>query len=121
MILTLGLVCLGLVMCLWLFTMYAMYKNQESEDLKPITKEKVVSVVDKAERLARRGVYATELYTKKGGSWLEEKLTSGFVKVVPSSAPAFVQKDELAGLKTGPMSYFLKSISEKRGKKRLVK
>jgi hypothetical protein len=53
------------------------------------------------------------------GQWGNKKLARMFFSVFPDAAPAFAKRDELAGLKHGPSSFFLKSISEdkRKGKK----
>lgn len=116
MILGLGIALVVLLFTFWIFTMYASYKIEQGVEQKEISVSDIGAMTERILRLFRRGFYAGSMYIRNGFSWSNKQIESGFIKIVPSSAPAFEEKDELTGLKVGPMSFFLQSISESKTK-----
>lgn len=113
MILGISILLLVLVIFTWLFVMYATYKIEAG--INPtLTSNSFIDFYRKIERLIRRGYYLVLLYGKESISWSNKKVTSGVTKVIPSSAMAFEEKDELTGLHAGPMSFYLQSISDSK-------
>ena len=64
-------------------------------------------------RLARKGWYSVLWCNAKAWNWLGSKAQSVFFLIFPKAKPAFVEKNVLAGLSDGPLSYYLKSLSDK--------
>ncbi len=102
----------------WLLAMYIWWKQEQGLTFTPVSlDETILPLSDKMTRIARRKWYLTLLYGKKAASWNARHLTDLFYAIFPSAKAAFAKRDALTGLKDGPSSYFLKTISEKDKKK----
>ncbi len=102
----------------WLLAMYIWWKREYNTTFSPVPiDETILPLSDKMTRIARRKWYLTLLYGKKAIKWNAQHLTDLFYAIFPSAKVAFAKRDALTGLKDGPSSYFLKTISEKDKKK----
>ncbi len=118
----LGIVLIALVITSWVLAIYSSWRAAEGNPGKVLTEEIIDTQVQKYLRLMRRGWYGTERTAEQALRWSGNKTRDAVVKVFPGTAPVFEKApDALTGLKHGPSSYFLKSISEKEPvkKKRL--
>jgi hypothetical protein len=96
----------------WLSVMYVWWRTENGVSDKPalaVANTYVAACI----RLSRRGWYACTMYAKAVGIWGNKKMQKVFFALFPSAEPAFAKRDELVGLKDGPTSYFLRTISEK--------
>jgi hypothetical protein len=101
-----------LALSLWLTVMYVWWKEEQGLAQASATTVATAYFAICA-RLTRRGWYACTMYAKALGAWTNKKMQKLFFSLFPGAQPAFAKHDELAGLKHGPSSYFLRSISEK--------
>lgn len=65
-------------------------------------------------RLAQKGGYSVLWFGTKAIRWISTTSKKIFFLAFPSAKKAFVEKNVLTGLSDGPLSYYLKSISEER-------
>ncbi len=123
MILALGITLVVLIVGTWIYSMYISWKATEGVPLALVESTTFLVLWHRATRLSRRGLYSTQLFSKKVFDWSTQKTRSTLVKFFPTSAPLFAKRDMMTGLTHGPSSYFLKSISknEKSASKRLPK
>jgi hypothetical protein len=112
MISTLLALSLVLAIAWWVSIMYVWWKKEQGTEQMPAT---IVAAEYAAvgARLSRRGWYAFMLQVRALGNWGNKKFQKIFFSLFPDAEPAFAKHDQLAGLKHGPTSYFLRSISEK--------
>lgn len=116
-ILLIILVCIGLIGT-WFLAMYIWWKQEQGLTFSPVSLDETIAPLsDKMTRIARRKWYITLLYGKKAVRWNARHLTDLFYAIFPNAKVAFAKRDALTGLKDGPSSYFLKTISEKDKKK----
>jgi hypothetical protein len=120
---TLAIILLAVLITTWIYSVFLSWKESEGTVFEPITQSFFVEKWNVLARLVRRGWYRANLEGKTVLTWSGKKAEGAFVTVFPKAAPAFTKKDELTGLKQGPSSYFLKSISipKKSTEKRLPK
>lgn len=113
MVTTLLILLAVLIVLFWLSVMLLWW--HESEAREHTTLDRVaLREVDRVLRLTRRSYYAGELYTRRVFSWGNSSLAKAFVRIFPKAAPLFQKHDVLAGLESGPSSYFLHSISSSK-------
>lgn len=100
------------IVLLWITSMVLWW--QEENDIQTQTIDKTISRQgEHIARYGRRGYYALGLYGKKLSSWSTKK-TKAFLAVhFPKMYKTIKKPDPLTGLKHGPASYFLHTISEK--------
>ena len=98
--------------------MFMWWRQENGLKDSPITTLDIEQYSQKAARLGRRGWYWSEMQLSHSVSWLNKKFASLFFSIFPNAAPAFAKKDELAGLKDGPSSYFLLTITEEQKRMR---
>lgn len=115
MILALLVTISVLVILLWVTIMFIWWQK-EKHAKESLATDALITYAYKGTRLARRGLYAGEMYARSFGTWTGEKMANLFFKLFPSAVPAFAKKDELVGLSHGPSSFFLLSISEAKKK-----
>lgn len=113
MISTLLVTAAILAIALWLTIMYAWWRQESGAPVRTPATAIAVSYAAVCTRLARRGWYACMLYVGTVRRWTNRKVQKVFFSLFPAAKPAFAKHDALAGLKHGPTSYFLRSISEK--------
>lgn len=123
MTMALEFVLLGFIVVTWIYTVFLSWKESTGAVFEPITQSFFLEKWGAAIRLVRRGWYRANMEGKTVLTWSGKQAEGAFVTVFPKAAPAFIKKDELTGLKQGPSSYFLKSISvpKKATEKRLPK
>lgn len=112
MIVFLAIFFIVILILAWV-TLMGVWWQKEHKGENPLSSETIVTYGEFCARLARRGWYRCTFYFEKALSWSTRKLSKGFFILFPGAVPAFQKKDELAGFKHGPSSFFLKSISEK--------
>ncbi|HEY0980182.1 MAG TPA: hypothetical protein VGE18_02110 [Candidatus Paceibacterota bacterium] len=113
MVTTLLIVLAVLIVLFWLSVMLLWW--HESEAREHATLDRVaMRQVERAIRLTRRSYYAGALYTRRAFNWGNKSVARAFVHVFPKAAPLFQKHDVLAGLESGPSSYFLHSISRSK-------
>jgi hypothetical protein len=113
MILSLVAILVVLILAFWLLTMYASWKQHQGV-LKAIDEHEIRYRTEQALRLVRRTTYTGMRYFNTGLNWGLAHVRKGFYTLFPKAQSAFVKHDELMGLKTGPSSYFLHTISESK-------
>lgn len=111
MIIGLTITALSLLLLLWLTLMFMWWRKEKSLH-DPLATDVALTYLEKCVRLARRGLYASEMYAKEAGTWSGKKVSRAFFSLFPGAASAFAKRDELVGLHSGPSSFFLLSISE---------
>jgi hypothetical protein len=114
MIVALTVLLVVLIGAAWGTAMYASWKQSEGCTPTPFDPEAITAYFDKITRMIRRGYYSSMFYSKQTAVWGNRKLGSAFFTFFPDAAPAFAKRDMLIGLKDGPSSYFLMSISEEK-------
>lgn len=98
---------------LWCVSMYRLWKKETgTEQLFDEELTKVTPYVATSARYARKSLYFLIRTGKAVRAWCTERLASFFFLLFPSARKAFIPRDELTGLSTGPSSYFLMSVSE---------
>lgn len=107
-----------LVVALWLTIMFLWWRTEEKAHNPVLNTTLAIMYWQKIARTTRRTWYGVELYIKQGFVWANKKVSAIFFRVFPNAEPAFAKKDTLAGLKDGPSSYFLLSITENQKKVR---
>lgn len=107
-----------LIVLLWLTLMVMWWHNSENAEQPPLDTSLVDRYSGKALRLVRRGWYATQLYAAVVLRWSNKRFATLFFRIFPNAEPAFAKRDYLAGLKHGPSSYFLHTITEDQKKSR---
>jgi hypothetical protein len=100
----------------WMTLMRIWWKKERGLT-QEFSEEHLLSYSKKGVRLTRRLWYRFTFYGQQVLTWLQRKLAKVFFSIFPNAAPAFAKKDGLVGLKHGPSSFFLKTISEKEEKK----
>ncbi|MCC6198759.1 hypothetical protein IT401_00905 [Candidatus Nomurabacteria bacterium] len=105
----------------WVAYMYLWWKKDQGVPETPLTLADAQRSAEQGARLARRGWYQAQIQTQKAASWVQQKAGRAFFTIFPDAKEAFTKKDELAGFSHGPSSYFLRSISEREEKKRVVR
>lgn len=63
-------------------------------------------------RLARKGYFGVLWCSTKVWGWVSRKVQAFFLVLFPKAQSAFTEKNVLTGLSDGPLSYYLKSISD---------
>ena len=117
MILGLSVVLAVLVIASWVTAMYVSWKRSEGSAPSPIKQEVIASYWSKMVRKGRRSYYRSLFTFKQTLQWGNKAFSHVFFSLFPNAAPAFAKRDMLAGLKDGPTSYFLMSISEEEPRK----
>lgn len=117
MIVGLSITLFVLILGLWLLSMFAWWKKESGIVFPLLRFSSIFMYQDKTARLARRAGYGGMLYLKQSFFWAMKKMSKLFYAVFPNAERAFTEKDELVGLKQGPSSYFLMSLSEEEKKK----
>jgi hypothetical protein len=117
MILGLSVVLVVLIVASWVTAMYVSWKRSEGLNPSPIKQEVFVSYWSKMVRKARRTYYRSLFTFKQSLTWGNKQFGHVFFSLFPSAEPAFAKRDMLAGLKDGPTSYFLMSISQEEPRK----
>jgi hypothetical protein len=106
-------IALGILLfCLWLSVMFLWWQKERNTN-EPLATDVALTYADKGQRLLRRGWYFSQRHLKEWALWGSKKVSKVFFSLFPNAAPAFAKRDELAGLKQGPSSFFLLSLSEK--------
>lgn len=108
-----------LAVCLFLswLTLMGIWWQKEHNNEKEFSFDQISYYGQYCARLARRGWYRCIFYLSRFGAWSNKKFARIFFSIFPNAEPAFTKKDTLTGLEHGPSSFFLKSISEKEGKR----
>jgi hypothetical protein len=112
MIIVLSIVLVLLTVTVWFVSMYSTWKKVQGIESEAFSLNPIVNKGRKAERLARRAYYRGSWNAKALLFWLQKQTSQVFFKLFPSAQPAFAKRNNLTGLKDGPTSYFLMSISE---------
>lgn len=112
MIITLSILFVVLVVSLWIYTMYTLWQKEEGQMPALFSTDPFARLLVKLSRRTRRTFYRFQMVSKVVMTWANKRFSQGFLKVFPKAQPAFAKRNTLTGLKEGPTSYFLMSISE---------
>lgn len=95
---------------LWVLSMYRLWKYHYKANLEEgvVVQEKVSATA----RALRKCWFAFERGMQSVRALVTRYATKLFFFLFPKAKDAFIPKDELTGLKDGPSSYFLMSVSE---------
>ncbi len=100
--------CIVLI-CLWFFIMYSLWKKEEHGDT---SLSELSPVYTKSARTFRKLWFKAQRGVSTAREVATIAIAKAFFFLFPKARKAFEQKDELTGLHHGPSSYFLKTISE---------
>lgn len=95
----------------WISIMYFLWKKSTPDTDIPI-EQALGKKISLFLRIVRKVRFTTERALKQVRFFVQKLTAKLFFFVFPSAKKAFESKDELAGLDTGPSSYFLMSVSE---------
>ena len=111
MILTLGILFVGLGVAAWIYSMYLSWQAQNGATFDPATATPLMVTTDKVVRYLRRFWYLSQAKIRVVLRWFGAKAQKQLITWFPASRAMFERHDKLAGLDHGPTSYFLKRIS----------
>ena len=78
-------------------------------------------LIEQTPVVCRKYTHIVLFYTQIGLGFVAKKIVIFFFKLFPNAKLAFKKVDQLQGIKHGPSSFFLKTISEHKKKKALHK
>ncbi len=108
------------ILTIWGTTLYLWWREETGTPVQSLTVPTITRKIDHLARIGRRGWYTVcrvvDMLLHKIGS----SIIKTILRIAPRLTPAFTQKDVLTGLKHGPSSYFLMTISEKKAPNKKV-
>lgn len=111
-------ILIGLIILIWLYSMYLSWNFERSVPLKPIERIQFVFFWNTIERFVRKWWYRTLFYIEIARKKIISLLQRAIIKLIPRTADLFKKHDTLKGLHEGPSSYFLQRISSPGPKKK---
>ncbi len=108
------------LLVLWGTTLYLWWREETGNPVAPLTAPVIARKIDQCIRICRRGWYSScrivDTTSRKTGSYILNIL----LRIAPRLEQVLTRKDALTGLKHGPSSYFLMTISEKKAPSKKV-
>ena len=100
-----------LLLLSWFLSLYIVWIQNKETDTDS-TEKKIVALTTKTTRFLRKIKFFSQRIYALSKVTIQHYSGKIFFLIFPNAKRAFTEKDELTGLKNGPSSYFLMSVSE---------